>query len=195
VQGILKSRSWRQLDDCYAHLPASTKQIMHPDRYLQHDNPVKIQIADLGPALGKGWKRADEDVNGEFGYMVMLAQFINKMSARAAADGWSGDRYALYENPGTGDSILAQYTTWETAKDAREFFDAYADRSETRYNAQRSDKSPPDNCLIETSEGLVYIGLRDKDVIMIEGASNQQQMASLTELLWKSKKAAPAAAK
>ena len=195
VQGILKSRSWHQLDDCYAHLPASTKQIMHPERYLQHDNPVKIQIADLGPALGKAWKRVDEDVNGEFGYMVMLAQFINKMSARAAADGWSGDRYALYENSGTGDSILAQYTTWETAKDAREFFDAYADRSETRYHAMRSEKSEPDNCLIETSEGLVYIGLRDKDVIMIEGASNQQQMASLTELLWKSKKAAPAAAK
>ena len=114
---------------------------------------------------------------------------------RAAADGWSGDRYALYENQVTGDSILAEYTTWETAKDAKEFFDAYADRSETRYNAQRSDKAPPDTCLIETSEGLVYIGLRDRDVIVIEGAANQQQIASLTEILWKSKKSSPAPAK
>jgi hypothetical protein len=195
VQGILKSNSWSQLDECYKHLPTSTKQIMHPNRYLQHDNPVKIQIADLGPALGKGWKRADEDVNGEFGCMILLAQFISKMSARAAADGWSGDRYALYENPATGSSILAQYSTWETAKDAREFFEAYADRSESRYSAQRSDNSQPDNCQIKTSEGLVYIGLRDKDVIVIEGASDPQQMASLTELLWKSKKTPPAAAK
>jgi hypothetical protein len=194
VQGMLKTRSWRQLDDCYARLPASTKQIMHPDRYLRHDDPVKIQLQDLSPVIGKSWKRADEDVNGEFGYMVLLAQFISKTSARAAADGWSGDRYARYENPATGDSILAQYTTWETPKDAREFFDAYSDRSETRYNAQRSDKSQPDNCLIETSQGLVYIGIRDKDVIIIEGAANQQQLAPLTELLWKSKKSpAPAA--
>jgi hypothetical protein len=192
VQGMLKSRSWHQLDDCYARLPASTKQIMHPDRYLSHDNPVKIQIGDLAPVLGKGWKRADEDVNGEFGYMILLGQFINKMSARAAAAGWSGDRYALYENPATGDSILAQYTAWETAKDAREFFDAYADRSEARYSATRSDKSQPDNCLIESSEGLVYISLRDKDVIVIEGARDQQQLASLAESVWKSKKSPPA---
>jgi len=195
VQGVLKSRSWRQLDDCYAHLPASTKQIMHPDRYLRHDDPVKIQMQDLSQVMGKGWKRADEDVNGEFGYMVLLAQFINKMSARAAADGWSGDRYALYENPTTGDSVLAQYTTWDTAKDAREFFDAYADRSEVRYNVQRSDKSQPDNCTIETSEGLVYISLRNNDVIVIEGARSQQQTASLAELLWKSKKSSAAPAK
>src|SRR5262249_14007534 len=193
VQGILKSKSWRQLDDCYAHLPLSTKQIMHPDRYLAHSDPVKIQISDLGAALGKGWKRADEDVNGEFGYMILLAQFVSRMSARAAADGWSGDRYALYENPGTGGSVLAQYTTWETAKDAREFFEAYADRSETRYNTRRSDKQQQDTCVLETSEGLVYIGLRDRDVVVIEGASNQQQMASLTELLWKSKKSSPTA--
>jgi hypothetical protein len=195
VQGILKSRSWRQLDDCYTHLPLSTKQIMHPDRYLAHDDPVKIQIGDLGPVLGKGWKRADEDVNGEFGYMILLTQFISKASARAAAAGWSGDRYALYENPTTGDSVLAQYTTWDTAKDAREFFDAYADRSEARYNAKRSDKSQPNDCMIETSEGLVYIGLRDKDVIVIEGAGNQQQVASLSEILWKSKKTPPAPSK
>ncbi|HKF57927.1 MAG TPA: DUF6782 family putative metallopeptidase [Blastocatellia bacterium] len=193
VQGILKSRSWRQLDDCYVHLPASTKQIMHPDRYLAHDDPVKIQIGDLSPALGKGWKRADEDVNGEFGYMTLLTQFINKQSARVAAAGWSGDRYALYENPATGDSVLAQYTTWDTAKDAREFFDAYAERSEARYKATRSAKSQPNDCVIETSEGLVYIGLRDKDVIVIEGAANQQQVAALSEVLWKSKKSLPAA--
>jgi hypothetical protein len=195
VQGMLKSRSWRQLDDCYGRLPASTKQIMHPDRYLRRDDPVKIQLADLSPAIGKGWKRADEDVNGEFGYMILLAQFINKMSARAAADGWSGDRYARYENPATGNSILAQYTTWETSKDAREFFDAYAERSESRYSAQRSEKSQPDNCLIATPEGLVYIGIRDKDVIIIEGAANQQQVAALTELLWKSKKSSTGAAR
>src|SRR5215467_2160849 len=195
VQGILKYRSWRQLDDCYAHLPQSTKHIMHPDRYLAHDDPVKIQIADLNPVLGKGWKRADEDVNGEFGYMVLLTQFINKQSARAAAAGWSGDRYALYENPATGDSVLAQYTTWDTAKDAREFFDAYAHRSEARYKATRSAKSQPNDCVIETSEGLVYIGLRDKDVIVIEGAGNQQQVASLSEILWKSKKSLPASSK
>src|SRR5262249_287991 len=159
---------------------------------LRHDDPVKIQIADLSPAIGKGWKRADEDVNGEFGYMILLGQFISKMSARTAADGWSGDRYALYENAATGDSILAEYTTWETPKDPNEIVDGYGDRCEARYNAHRSDKSPPDGCVIETSEGLVYIGLRDRDVIVIEGAANQQQMASLTEILWKSKKS-PAA--
>src|ERR1051325_7647723 len=102
AQAVYKNSSWRGLDAAYRELPASTEQVMHPEKYLAHEAPVKIDIPDLLTAFGKDWKQADADVNGEFGYMVILSEFINKDTARIAAAGWGGDRYAFYENQAAG---------------------------------------------------------------------------------------------
>jgi len=187
VGAVLKSRSWESLDTTYASLPASTEQIMHPERFLNRDNPVKIELPDLAGSLGKQWKKADADVNGEFGYLVALAEFISRRVARAAAAGWGGDRYALYENKTTGGLVLVQYTTWDTENDAREFFDAYTDRTEKRYKPRKPLISTAGARVYETAEGLASLELRGKDVVMIEGVPTQDLLAQAAELVWKSK--------
>jgi hypothetical protein len=186
VQEILKRRSWQALNSIYDKLPASTEQIMHPERFLTRDNPVKIEIPDLLPALGPDWHRADQDVNGEFGYQILLCQFIDKRTASRGAEGWGGDRYLLYENKRTGALLLAQYTTWDTEADAREFFNAYSERTEKRYKVGICYE--PNLRTYDTDEGIVLIELRNRDVVIVEGARDRQQMASLSELLWQSKK-------
>ncbi len=192
VGAVLKNRSWQALDSSYTNLPASTEQIMHPERFLIRDNPVKIDIPDLSGSLGPNWKKADSDVNGEFGYLVALAEFLPKRTARNAAAGWGGDRYALYEDKTTGALVLAQYTTWDTERDAREFFDAYSDRTQKRYKLGKPLDSIAQVRLGETSEGFASIELRGKDVVTIEGPSTQQLLARMSELIWKSRKSSVA---
>ena len=188
VGAVLKNRSWRVLDTSYESLPASSEQIMHPERFLIRDNPVKIEMPDLAGPLGANWKKADADVNGEFGYLVALSEFIPKRTARTAADGWGGDRYVLYENKATGALLLAQYTTWDTENDAKEFFDAYSDRTVKRYKLGKAMDLNARPRVYETNEGLASIELRGKDVVMIEGAQTREQLSRVSELLWKSKK-------
>lgn len=188
VGAVLKNRSWRVLDASYQTLPASSEQIMHPERFLAGDNPVKIELVDLGGVLGPDWKKADSDVNGEFGYLVALSEYIPKRAARVAAEGWGGDRYALYENKATGAALLAQYTTWDTDNDAREFFDAYCQRTEKRYKISKPRGMNPRLHVYETNEGLASIELRGKDIVMIEGAQNREQLSKASDELWKSKK-------
>jgi len=187
TQAVLKNGSWRGLNEVYTTLPASTEQIMHPQKYLAHEMPVKIALADFASTLGKNWHRADEDVNGEFRYFVILSEFLPKAVARLAAAGWGGDRYAFYENKATGASALVQYTTWDTPGDAREFFAAYCERTEQRYRLKH-DTDKVTRRLYETSEGLASIELRDQDVVMIEGAESREQLARLSERLFQSKK-------
>ncbi|HSE38681.1 MAG TPA: hypothetical protein VLG74_15375 [Blastocatellia bacterium] len=189
VGAVLKNRSWQTLDTTYASLPASTEQIMHPERFLTRDNPVKIEMPDLAGSLGPNWKKADADVNGEFGYLVALAEFIPRRTARTAASGWGGDRYALYENKASGGLVLAQYTTWDTENDAREFFDAYSERTEKRYKVVRPANANTDLRVYETNEGLASIELRGKDVVMIEGPQAREQWSRASDQVWKSKKA------
>jgi hypothetical protein len=189
VGAVLKNRSWQALDSTYASLPASTEQIMHPERFLTRDYPVKIELPDLAGSLGPNWRKADADVNGEFGYLVALAEFIARRTARAAAFGWGGDRYALYENNATGGLVLVQYTTWDTENDAREFFDAYCERTEKRYKVVRPANSTTGPRIYETNEGLVSIELRGHDVVMIEGPQTREQLSRTSDLTWRSKKA------
>jgi len=189
VGAVLKSRSWRGLDTSYVTLPSSTEQIMHPERFLDRDDPVKIKMPDLAGALGADWKKADGDVNGEFGYLVALAEFIPKRAAKTAAAGWGGDRYALYENTVTGALLLGQFTTWDTESDAKEFFDAYSERTDKRYKLAKAIESNRQRRISQTSEGLASIELHGRDVVMIEGAQTREQLARVSERMWLSKKA------
>jgi hypothetical protein len=188
VAAVLKDRSWQMLDSSYRSLPGSTEQIMHPDKFLSRENPVKIEFGDLLAILGKDWKREDSDVNGEFGFQVVLAEFVPKREAHVAAAGWGGDRYALFENKATRATVLVEYTSWDTANDAKEFFDAYSKRTEKRYKVGKPADASGKPGVYETSEGLVSIELRDKDVVIIEGAQNGEQLARLSERAWQSKK-------
>jgi hypothetical protein len=188
VAAVLKGHSWKTLDAGYKGLPASTEQIMHPEKFLAREDPVKIEVPDLSSALGADWRRADADVNGEFGYFVALSEFIPKRAARTAAAGWGGDRYALYENKTTGEVLLAQYTTWDTDNDAKEFFAAYSDRTSKRYKLDKPLTSVLQSAICDTNEGLASIELRGKDVVMIEGAQTREQLSRVSDAVWKSKK-------
>ena len=188
AQAVLKSSTWRGLDDAYEQLPASTEQIIHPEKFIARDNPVKIEMPDLARSLQGNWKQSDADVNGEFGYQVLLGEFISKRAARNAATGWGGDRYGFYENKATGASMLVQYTTWDSTNDAKEFFEAYSERNNKRYKVSGPVDSAAQPRVYKTNEGLASIELRDKDVVMIEGAQNAKELSRLSELVWQSKK-------
>ena len=138
--------------------------------------------------LGGDWKKSDADVNGEFGYLVALAEFIPPRAARTAAAGWGGDGYVLYENKSTGAVLLEQFTTWDSENDAREFFEAYAARSEKRYVVAKPAYINERHRIYETDEGLVSIEIRGKDVLMLEGANDREQLAKLSDRSWQSRK-------
>ena len=188
VQEILKHGSWSTLNSAYKDFPDSTEQIIHPSRFINRDRPVRIEIKDLATQLGRDWSKIDTDVNGEFGYQLLLAQFLGRPASRPVAAGWGGDRYVLYENKTSGRLLLAQFTTWDTASDATEFFRGYCSRTEKRYKGAQPLAQGPGHLLYETPEGLVSVEVRGTDVVVLEGAENRNQLSRLATDLWQSQK-------
>jgi hypothetical protein len=188
VQAILKKGGWSRVNEAYQTLPASTEQVLHPDKFLAKESPVKIELADLSATLGRDWKRIDTDINGEFGFQLLLSEFVDKRKAKTAAEGWGGDKYATYENRATNDLLIVQFTSWDSVKDAEDFFTAYGERTEKRYTAKGSANGTPNSLLYQTGEGLVSIEWRDKDVVILEGAKTPAQVKSLSQQIWKSLK-------
>ena len=131
---------------------------------------MKIALPDLGNLLGRGWRRVTDDVDGEFGCYQAVDQFLNSPAeSAAAAAGWGGDRYGVYEGPAPTDVFVAHLTAWDTAPDAREFFDAYARRTGLRYPGATSVSGDATSRVWQTSEGTVTLHLRGSKVLILEG--------------------------
>src|SRR5258707_2300401 len=121
------------------------------------------------------WRRIAYDVQGEWGFYLILDQFLKSPAeSRRAAAGWGGDRFAVYEGP-KGEILIASLSVWDTENDAREFYDAYVKRTELRYpGAEPIDEtpdtqSPTRSKRFRASEGGVVIQLRGARVLVLEG--------------------------
>ncbi len=192
VAELYKRGGWARISQAFTDLPQSTEQILHPEKYFAHEAPVKVSMPDISAKLGANWKRIDYDVNGEWSLYLILDEYLKSdKDSREAAAGWSGDRYAVYEDRKTGAAMIAQNSVWDTEKDAREFFDAYVKRTELRYKNAKAiaDSSVPQtlrgNVLRawQTNEGAVMMQRDGTHVLILEGAPEKTSLAELMKSL------------
>lgn len=167
AQTIQRRGGWEAISKAYAELPLSTEQILHPEKYIAREKPEAVSLPNVAAALGPDWRRVDEDVSGEWGYYLILGQFIPDGEAKRAAAGWNGDRYALYERRRTNQLCLVHLSSWDGEAEAREFAAAYAQRTEKRG---------------EKKGGEVTIETKSARVLIVEGATAEQK-ARVAELL------------
>jgi len=123
VQGLQGGGGWDGVNAAFRRPPASTEQILHPEKYASGEAPIRVELpADLAARLGTGWKLGSEDTNGEFQLAVWLRTntAIDAATANAAAAGWGGDRIALAEGPGGAWAVVMK-TVWDSPADAAQF--------------------------------------------------------------------------
>jgi hypothetical protein len=181
---VFRRGGWEMISAAYKNLPQSTEQILHPEKYFAGEAPQKVLLKDVSAALGRGWRQADHDVNGEWGYYLILDEFLKeKETSQRAAAGWGGDRYALYTGPRPSDTLLVQKTLWDSPEDAREFFDAYARRTTKRYNATPLAEEAGGRLAWQTPEGGVHLELSGRAVLILEGVPEGVRGEALGKLL------------
>jgi hypothetical protein len=199
TRALHKQGGWPEVSQAFTTLPQSTEQILHPEKYLAHEAPVKVTLPDITNLLNgasqksevrgqksahvrsrpasslqyrPSWKRLTSDVNGEWGTYLLLDQFLKAPAeSRQAAAGWAGDRYAVYESS-NGQVVYASISTWDTETDAREFYDAYVKRIELRYDgAERmaGAETAATRMSWKTKEGMVTVERDGSRVFVLEG--------------------------
>ena len=98
-------------------MPVSTEQVLHPERYAQHDAPVSLSFASASDVLY-------EDVLGESEVRVLMAQLTGASEVRVTtAVGWGGDRYRVYRTP--AGPALTWYAVWDDKRSADQFVQRY----------------------------------------------------------------------
>ena len=121
-------------DAAFGDPPTSTEQVLHPEKYVNREDPIEVHIdKGLAARVGKGWTEAGRDTLGELILRVWLEEHgigqprtgifdPPSAAAREAVAGWGGDRLVLLRRD-DGSLAVALSTTWDTAADAAEFAD------------------------------------------------------------------------
>jgi hypothetical protein len=136
VQDLYLSGGWPAVDQAYADPPASTEQILHPERYLK-DSPFPLQAPDLGAALGRGWQLRQTVVLGEWRMRQTLQVYLPAEEAIEAAGDWGGDVLMIYRNTALDQDLLVLITRWDNLRQAQDFSLAFRKYGEARFGERR----------------------------------------------------------
>ena len=126
VLTLIERGSWGTVNEAYVRLPASTEQVIHPEKYRVGEAPLEVDLPDIASGLSRGWEEVRRNVTGEFFVGVLLEYGIDTPTARQAAAGWGGDAYVLYRNE-SGQGLMTMKFRWDTGDDLDEFWTALVD--------------------------------------------------------------------
>ena len=149
---------WDAVDAAYSDPPASTEQLLHPDKYAAAEAPVSVSPIDLVDGLttstGEPWRATETTTLGEAMIGIWLAGMgASTDDANAAADGWGGDTLTLATGAG-GDWALALHVSWDTPAAADEFEATYGRASASLpFATSETRLGPNDTLVLQASSG------------------------------------------
>lgn len=171
VEAVRRKSGERGVDELFTRPPASSEQILHPEKYFQNEGPRDISLSE-GAFNSNGWQLVTSTRLGEIGVRGLLMAGVSEKDATRAAAGWGGDRAFLFERSGGGQSLFVWKTVWDKATDAEEFFRAYNEIERQRAGAQPGDSQSAGAVtqMLWHEAGRMVIVRRDGDsVIIIRG--------------------------
>ena len=166
---------WERLDAAYVHPPASTEQILHPERYggSGGDRPVRVELPDLRGILGPGYEPQLTESLGELDLQLYLGEYIDPQIAAVASEGWGGCSAALYRGSGKDGQAFVLSSVWDSEDDALEFFGGLLGALEKRYPDQTgiADQTTTDQVTwnVDKANRLQnVVRMRERTVVCLE---------------------------
>jgi hypothetical protein len=124
VQTLVNDGGERAVDAAFRELPASTEQIIDPSAYPD-DRPVAVDVPQLAPRLGSGWRDLDVQAAGAAWLSTLLGLRIEQSLATDVVHGWQGGIYRAWTD-GRRIAVVLR-TAWEDRGAASRFAAAMGD--------------------------------------------------------------------
>lgn len=134
TEAVVRAGGQARLDAAFANPPESSEHLIHPDAYLEGDEPKRVKAP---PADGKV---SDRGAFGELGLVLLLADDLGRNTALRAAAGWGGDRYVAWRSGGR--TCVRVRFVMDTPDDTTELASALRDWARGRDGATVSGDGP-----------------------------------------------------
>lgn len=130
---------WGRVNRAHADPPASSEQVLHPERFVRRDAPERLVLADRKSLLGTDYELLHEDTLGELELSVYFGQAGGERAAQRAAQGWGGDRLYAYRAPNHKVAIV-WLMLFDDEREAREAEEAALRVRSAAAESERADQ-------------------------------------------------------
>lgn len=117
ARAVWQRGGWDAIKAAWSRPPESSEQVLHPEKFFAREPPLRVEIAYAPP----GGSVVNEGVLGE-----MLTRTLLGEGSDAAAAGWGGDRFRVWDVGGR--SLLVWRSVWDSPTDLAEFKQALLGR-------------------------------------------------------------------
>ena len=130
VQDLQRKQGWAGISKAFYDPPASSEQVLHPEKYYDRDEPLEISLpkglAKILSEKKEGLDELYENTLGEFNVSLILrALGVKKAAANQAATGWDGDRFVGLRVKEGDRLVVIWLSTWDSEQDAAKFERVY----------------------------------------------------------------------
>ena len=156
VHRVFKEKGWLGINRLYDSPPTSTKQVLHPEKYLdQAYLPTELELKGLSGLFPPDWQKIESNTLGELMVRCLFKRFFTQEEAETVANAWEGDRFVAFRRGNEVSFIWA--TVWDSSNDADEFSRAYRQLLSRKNSASQDANS------------YAYVERRGQRVVVVEG--------------------------
>jgi hypothetical protein len=172
VAALRRRQPWSAVDAAFARPPASTEQILHPERYFADDPPIAVEVR--APAALPGFAVVHTTVWGELGFDLWLRSHgVDERGAAEAAEGWGGDRAIVLARPGNrraASAVGIVRSEWDSEVDAIEAAEAAGKALSASVVGAMIDRSPTRMRLFGLDGTVSWLERRGPSLVIVVGA-------------------------
>lgn len=181
-----------RIGETFERCPLSSEQIMNSDKYFKkkdEDRPTFINFPSFDDLIDtEEWRFLDYNSMGQLKLYLLCRDLMYDPvhDCHPMAEGWDGDRYLVWRNEDE-DIFMAWYTTWDTERDAKEFYSFFENARSRRSGNSGSSKSGDGFKLVIDDEDSMYMERRGNSVVILEGPMIEDEgRQEFVNLLWES---------
>lgn len=183
VAALRRRQPWSAVDAAFRKPPASTEQVMHPERYLANDEPIGVAIDTLSSL--KDYRVAHRTVWGELGFQLFLRSHgVDPASATEAAAGWGGDRTITLTRNNDARPQMAvgvSRSEWDTEADAIEAHEAAVKALDAAIAGSVLEHTRTRTRWMSVEGNVSWVERKGPSVVMVHGAPVWAAESLLTE--------------
>jgi hypothetical protein len=95
VRALRREGGWRLVNETWATPPETTEQVLHLSKWRAREPALAVEEPPA-PSADPSLVRIAANTYGELGLRLALAEWMSPATAAACAEGWGGDRAALF---------------------------------------------------------------------------------------------------
>ncbi len=147
--------------------PVDSAQIMHPEKYFNHEKPAKPDLPTL-PTAGKTKEITDGSL-GEFDENILLRQYLGEKRAHDLSGHFLGGQYKIVTLGKSKQPILLYVSQWDSDAKAKIYFDDYKKIVHAKSKQYLEKNSTGDTLQATTEKGGVEVHWKGDKVFSVEG--------------------------